>query len=181
MSVDQGKLLEILGTEGLVKIFNELPGEATDAIINTSFRKAARMIMADAESNLEGVVKTDAKHKYSIKKSLSLASDKNTKQVLVGTRKKVGGQLAHLFDAGTVSRRYITKAGTSNKNGVTKRYNVFTKAGQVHKTGAIKKSNFFANAVESTESPIAEFMRDDLTARIAKLVRKYDKLKAKAI
>jgi hypothetical protein len=155
MAYDQDKMLEIFGTEELLKLFNELEPELTDVIVNQSFRKSARILVNKINANAAALNLSDKSgHRFKLSTSAASSLKKETRSITIGTKKKLGGYLAPIFDSGTEQR--------------------FTKAGRP--TGRIKKTDFFANAVEDTQQEIKDFIGEDLNNRLNKLIRKRNKL-----
>jgi hypothetical protein len=151
-------MLEIFGTDQLYQLFQSLQEDIQDEIINKSFRKAAKLLISESKKNLSGVVKTIPGHRFSLPGSLGSTLFKFEKRIIIGTKKKYGGHLAHIFDSGTNVRHYITKSGKS------------------HNTGEIKASGFFSNAVTGTEQQIKDLIASDMQKRLSQTVKRMNKL-----
>ena len=160
MSLDKNKMLEIFGTEELVKLFNELEEELQDEIINKTFRKSAKLIVQEGIKNVDEIgLKNNPKHKYKLNKSLGSTLFKSEKRILIGSKKKQGGSFAKIFNDGTKERSFITKTGKKQN------------------TGSIKKSGWFDNTIQNTEQPVEEMIKNDLVTRLNKLIKKRNKIK----
>ena len=145
--MDQKKLFQIFGTENLVNLFNDLDKENQTKILNTSFRKASKLIIDQAKNNLRG----SYKH---VSDSLKAQARNDINVMNVGTVKKLGGQLASISNSGTKER--------------------FTKSG--YKRGRIKANYFWDNAIEGTEKQVEETIFKDIKDRFEKLVQKNIKM-----
>jgi HK97 gp10 family phage protein len=156
MAYDKNKMLEIFGTEELVNLFNEIESEATDVIVNQSFRKAGNLIKDALSTSIdEAGIKSDSKHKYKFKNTPTTSLRKSEKRLIIGIRKKGVGALAPILEKGT-TERYL-KSGRS--------------------TGSVKATHFFENSIEKTEEEVKELISNDLTTRLNKLIKKRNKLK----
>ena len=146
--MDNNKLLQIFGTDELIKLFEELNNEVQTKIVSTSFRKGAKLIINEARSNLKGTYT----HVYD---SLGTSMDKDTQTLNVGSVMRKGGQLSHLINKGNVYR--------------------FTKSGGA-KRGRIKPDYFWDRAMESTASEVEETIYKDIKESFEKLIRKNNKI-----
>ena len=100
--MDQNKLFQIFGTEKLVNLFKELDQQNQTKILNTSFRKASKLIIDQAKNNLRGG--------YShVAQSFRAQTKTDLNLMNVGTVKKLGGYLASIANSGTKER--FTKSG----------------------------------------------------------------------
>ena len=154
---DTKTMLEIFGTDQMFQMFVNLKEEIQDQIINKTFRKAAKILIAKSQYNLTGVIKDNPKLKYTIKKSLGSSLKEFEKRIIIGTKKKYGGHLAHIFDNGTVARFYLTKSG------------------RTHSTGSIKASHFFSGAITDTEQQIKDLISTDMKKRLSQYIKKMNK------
>ena len=154
MAYDNDKLLVLLGTDQLVELFNQLPSELTDKLVNSFFRKSAKILIAKAQENVRSLrLKNKKGRHYELDDSLSFSVNKEAKNVTVGTLKRRGGAYAPIFDGGTVER--YTKNGRS--------------------TGRIKKSDFFKNAVDDTRDEIIYKGSIEFQERVMKVVARQNK------
>lgn len=151
-------MLEIFGTDQLYQLFQSLQEDIQDEIINKSFRKAAKIITSEAKANLSGVVKTIPGHRFNLPGSLGSTLFKFEKRIIIGTKKKYGGHLAHIFDSGTNVRSYITKGGTT------------------HNTGSIKATSFFSGAVTQTEQQVKDIIAADMQKRLSQTIKRMNKV-----
>lgn len=150
--MDSNKLIEILGTEDLVKLFEEMDIFNQNKILFSSFKEGAKIIISEARNNLKG--------SYThVSNSLGVKQDKSTQSLKVGALYTNGGQLAHIANAGTKERYYKTKNG------------------QVHKTGRIIGSRFWDNALTSTETQVEQAIFKSVKEKFDELLQKRNKLK----
>jgi HK97 gp10 family phage protein len=155
---DTKTMIEIFGTDQMFQLFVNLKNDIQDQIINKTFRKAARILIKDAQGKLTGVVADNPKSKYTLKKSLSATLKQFEKRIIIGTKKKYGGHLAHIFDNGTIARYYLTKSGRK------------------HNTGNIKASHFFSSAITDTEQQIKDLISSDMLKRLNQTIKKQNKV-----
>ena len=155
MAYDQNKLLDLLGSEELLNLFNELQPEIANEIVNNSFKKAAKLLVEKIDINAEGIGLENKKgHKYLLKDSAGSSLKKEYNTMNVGTLRRKGGSFAPIFNAGATNRH--TKSGRS--------------------TGSIRKTNFFTDAVEGTEQEIENLIGEDFNKLLDKLIKKRNKL-----
>ena len=129
------KLLEIFGTEELIKVFQEMDIEVKNVIILNAFTKSAKLIIDAAKVNLGGSY-------TGVQSSLGFKYNYATQEMAVGTQKRKRGQLAHIVESGTKERSYQTV-----KDG---------KVSGLHKTGRIKAKHFFQRALNTTQKETIE-------------------------
>lgn len=145
--MDKDKLMKIFGAEELVESFEKLQFEVQNVIIRKSFKKAAKLIISEAQTNLGG--------RYSnVSRSLTDSYKKDIQTTSVGASRKKGGHLAYIADQGTKER--FTKSGKS--------------------TGRIIPNYFFTNAISSTEGQVENIIFEDIKTNFLKMVQK-NKLK----
>jgi len=148
--MDNNKLLEIFGTEDLVKMFQEMNVDVQNKILTTSFKKASKIIISKAQGNLGGKYKK-------VSKSLGDVMRKNEKALYVGSIRKKGGHLSHIANAGTKERGYTSVNGN------------------FHKTGKIIGNHFWDNALTSTEKNVEEVIYEDIKKRFEAYINKNNK------
>ena len=145
--MDQNKLMIIFGTDELIKAFEELDLENQNKILTTSFKKAAKIIIDQAQNNLKG----NYKHVYN---AIGTSMRKDIQVLNVGSILKKGGYLAHIVNAGTKERFYKTKNG------------------KMHRTGKIIGNYFWDNAVNTTAENVEEAIYKDIKERFDKILQK---------
>ncbi len=150
--MDNNKLMQIFGTEELVKMFEDMSSEIQNKILTTSFRKASKIILDEAKNNLRGTYK----HVYT---SLGDSMQRDIQTLNIGTIKKKGGYLSHIVNAGTKERAYRTKNG------------------KMHKTGKIIGNNFWDDALTNTESDVEQVIYTDIVERFNKIIQKNNTVK----
>jgi hypothetical protein len=149
--MDDSKLMQIFGTDELVKLFVELDRDNQNKILNTSFRKAAKVFINAAQSNLKG----NYKH---VSDSMGVSMKKDIQTLNVGSIKKKGGHLAHIANSGTKERSYKSKNG------------------EMHRTGKIIGNYFWDNALTANEANVEEVIYKDIKDRFDKLIQKNSKI-----
>jgi len=148
--MDNDKLLKIFGTEELVKSFTEMNNEVQTKILSTSFKKAATLIINEAQANLAG--------RYThVSASLTTSLKKEYQLLNVGASKRKGGHLAHIAEAGTKERFYITKNG------------------ETHRTGKIIGNKFWSTANKTTETAVEETIYKNIKDQFIKILDKNNK------
>lgn len=147
---DQNKMMQIFGTNELVKLFEEMNMELQNKILSSSFKEASKLIISEAQNNLRG-------NYTHVAKSLGVSFKKDVQTLNIGAIKRKGGYLAHIANKGTKERAYKTKNG------------------QMHRTGKIIGNYFWDNALTSTEIPVQEAIYKDIKERFDKLLQKNNK------
>ena len=146
-AVDKSKLLQIFGTDELVNLFTDMDREVQTKILSTSFRKASKLIISEAQGNLGG--------RYShVSASMGVVFKKDVQALDVGAIRKKGGYLAHIANAGTKERAYKTKNG------------------QMHRTGKIIGNYFWDRALTSTEAGVEQAIYEDIKTQFERLIQK---------
>ena len=145
-------LVKIFGTDELIKAFQELDYDLQSKVLSNAFRKAGKLIISAAQGNLGG----SYKH---VQKSLTMSFRKEIQTLNVGASKRRGGHLAHIAEAGTQDRQYITKTG------------------RVHKTGRVIGRKFWENANLQTENEVERIVYDEIKQRFDKILKKHNKAK----
>jgi hypothetical protein len=151
-AVSKDKLFQIFGTEQLVKLFQELDFKNQNKILSVSFKKASKIIIDQARSNLKG----QYGHVY---RSLTASFRRDIQTLEVGASRRLGGNLAHIANAGTKERHYINKDGN------------------VHRTGKITPNYFWDNAISKTEGSVEEEIYKNIREQFEKLIQKNNRIK----
>jgi hypothetical protein len=149
--MDDNKLMQIFGTDELVKLFVELDKDNQSKILSTSFRKASKIIIDAAQNNLKG----NYKH---VSAAMGVIMKKDIQTLNVGSIKKKGGHLAHIANTGTKERAYKTKNG------------------EMHRTGKIVGNYFWDNAITANEENVEQAIYNDIKDRFTKLIQKKSKI-----
>lgn len=156
MAYDQSKLLDLLGSEDLLKLFNDLELEIANNIVNVSFKKAAKLLVDKIDANAAGIGLENKKgHKFLLKDSAGSSLKKEYNEMNVGNLRRKGGSFAPIFNAGATNRH--TKSGRG--------------------TGSIKRTNFFDDAVEGTNEEVEKIISEDLNNLLNKLIESRNKTK----
>lgn len=150
--MDNNKLLEIFGTDELVKMFNDLQVDVKTKILTTSFKKASLIIINDATGNLGA----GFRH---IKASFGTKFRKEENALYVGSFKKKGGGFSHIVNSGTKERFYTTKGGS------------------IHKTGKIIANHFWDKALLESENKVENAIYEDIRKRFNDYINKSNKIK----
>ena len=151
-AVDKSKLMQIFGTKDLVDLFTDMDRENQSKILSTSFRKASKILISEAQNNLRGGFRR-------ISGSFGVSFRKDIQALNVGSMKKRGGGFAHIVNAGTRERFY------TSKNGV------------LHRTGKIIGNHFWDRAITSTEPDMELAIYQDIKTRFEKIIQKRNKVK----
>jgi phage protein, HK97 gp10 family len=153
--------LEIFGTKELSDLFNEMSTDIQKNVVNTGFRKASKIILDQAKTNLDQSTKAPEK----FKKKLGTKAAQGELALLVGEKKGGAGSLAHLLESGTKKRYYKTSSKSS----------LFKKSVKgTHYTGAMKATQFFENALDTTETQVITSIYDYIKQAFEKLITKYE-------
>lgn len=152
MGLDRNKAMQLFGAESIVKIFEDFNFEMQNTILNTSFRKGAKILLDEASNNLNG----SYKH---IQNSLKSTYNKEHQTMYVGSLRWKGGHFAHIVEGGTVERF------TKGKNGR-----------KAHATGRIIGNSFWSKAVASTQNKVEDAISSEIILRFNKAVAKNNKI-----
>lgn len=144
--MDQNKLMQIFGTQELIKAFEEMDNTLQNKVLNTSFKEAAKLIIDQAKNNLKGSYKHVAA-------SLSMSYQKNIQTMTVGA-KRPGSNLSYIANSGTKLRSYKTKNGT------------------IHKTGKVTGNYFFDNALNQTKEDVQNIISEQIFENFQKILQK---------
>ena len=144
---DESKMMEIFGTQQLVDMFQSMDDQLQNKILNSAFRKAAKLVIDTAQGNLRGTYNH-------VSASLSMTYKKDIQTLEFGASKRKGGSLAHIANAGTVDR--FTKKGFSR--------------------GRIIGNYFWTNAVKSTEDKQKEIIYNDIKAQFDKIIQRNNQI-----
>lgn len=144
---DESKIMEIFGTKELVNLFNEMNRELQLKILSNSFKKAAKVVIDQAQSNLKG----QYRH---VSQSLGMSFKKDIQTLNFGASKRLGGNLAHIANAGTQER--TTKKG--------------------YYRGRVIGNFFWTNALASTESAVKEIIYTNLKTEFDRIIQKQNKI-----
>jgi len=147
---DNNKLLEILGTEELVSLFNEMDFKLQDTILNKSFKRSAKLIQDTAKGNLRGY--------QGIKDNFNISFKKETQTTSIRIKRKQHSFMAYWVEHGTTDRSYTTKNGS------------------LKRIGKIQSQKYFTRALKSTEGDVKKNIYMDIKQQFEKLIQKRNKL-----
>lgn len=147
--MDNDTLLKVFGTPELVNLFNELSFDVRTKILAVSFKKASKLIISQAQSNLKGYTRVSG--------SMGDSMKKQEQSLYVGTQRKKGGYLAHIVESGTKERFYKTKEGN------------------LHKTGKITAQHYWSNTLLSSEKEVEDTIYTNIRTLFNEYIQKNNK------
>jgi ABC-type Fe3+-citrate transport system substrate-binding protein len=161
--MDNDLRLEIFNTPELAAMFDEMTLDLQHKVIAAGLRKSAKIVLEETEKNLYKATDSAAK----IAKALGTKVPNGELAIMLGARKKGMGNLAHLFEDGTVQRFYTARKAAKQMN---------IRKGDRHATGKMTATHFFADAIESTQPEVMETLYKNVNDAMLKLIRKYNKV-----
>lgn len=136
---------DIFGDAQLNRLFIGMQFGQQRNVLVAAFRKSAKPMITAMKTGLRAALKHPEKSSGTLEKSIGAYAPRGRIELDVGARRfaPYAGFHAHLIEAGTDDRVYISTGG------------------QEHETGRVRPTYFFAKAVNATKHTVISRFRDD--------------------